>query len=412
MCEIAAVDPDRTSPEQAHQLAGNLYHEQGDGLGMVIVKRNEEEDKFEYETFSQVNPHWQTWWAFMRRNWNDAWRVFIHGRKLSTGEVNRDSTHPIDVDCPKCETDHLIHNGTIRNHEKIRKGLERNGHEFTTEVDTEVIAHKVGELPETIDDAGRKTHDVQGSVNYMLFAEDKILIHTERKYYVTDDLIITCRNRKSSGAFGEDEEFDYDQKKVRWAMARPDGTININEKKKWSSSTHNKYSTSGNSKSSRGSSSVSSKARTKWRQTKEAAAEQEVEETTESSADDQILEVYDDLLPTFDDTEAYEVAPGVIKVVDVHAGEEYIRRRDEPELYYYYATHRAYPGDETLKVADLFDADGNLRDAEEVNETVEKAKEERMVENISSATMEDVAERILVDEQAEDGDRRQGTGNQ
>lgn len=400
MCEIATVDPERTSPEQAHQLAGNLYHEQGDGLGMVVVKRNEEENKFEYDTFSQVNPHWQTWWAFIRRNWDDAWRVFIHGRKLSTGEVNRDSTHPINVDCPKCQAQHVLHNGTIRNHEKIRKGLKRNDHEFNTDVDSEVIAHKVGEFPETIDDVNRETHDVRGSVNYMLFSEDKILIHTQRKYYVTDDLIITCRNRKDSGAFDRGEDaFTYDEKNVRWAMAYPDGSIEINDRSKWSSSARSaKYGSSGNRNGSRGSN-VSAKSQEKWED------KQDEVKTTESDATDQVLQAYDELMPSVDDISACEVAPGVIRVENKDRGtKEFIKRRDEPELYYYYATHRSYPGDEVVKIADLFDSDGNLRDAREVNKVVEKAKEKEVVENMSSTTLDKVAERV------ESG--RHGTGNQ
>jgi glucosamine--fructose-6-phosphate aminotransferase (isomerizing) len=40
----------------------------------------------------------------------------------------------------------LIHNGIIENAPSIRKALEARGHEFTSETDTEVLAHLIGEL--------------------------------------------------------------------------------------------------------------------------------------------------------------------------------------------------------------------------------------------------------------------------
>ena len=40
----------------------------------------------------------------------------------------------------------LIHNGIIENYSKIRKELEKRGHEFQSETDTETLAHLIGEL--------------------------------------------------------------------------------------------------------------------------------------------------------------------------------------------------------------------------------------------------------------------------
>ena len=36
-----------------------------------------------------------------------------------------------------------MHNGIIENHEKLRAELERAGYEFSSETDTEVIAHRI-----------------------------------------------------------------------------------------------------------------------------------------------------------------------------------------------------------------------------------------------------------------------------
>jgi glucosamine--fructose-6-phosphate aminotransferase (isomerizing) len=37
----------------------------------------------------------------------------------------------------------IVHNGIIENHEELRTGLEKLGYEFTSETDTEVIAHRI-----------------------------------------------------------------------------------------------------------------------------------------------------------------------------------------------------------------------------------------------------------------------------
>ena len=37
----------------------------------------------------------------------------------------------------------LVHNGIIENHEELRAELQAAGYEFTSETDTEVIAHRV-----------------------------------------------------------------------------------------------------------------------------------------------------------------------------------------------------------------------------------------------------------------------------
>ena len=40
----------------------------------------------------------------------------------------------------------VIHNGIIENAQAIRTALEQRGHSFTSETDTEVLAHLIGEL--------------------------------------------------------------------------------------------------------------------------------------------------------------------------------------------------------------------------------------------------------------------------
>jgi glucosamine--fructose-6-phosphate aminotransferase (isomerizing) len=46
----------------------------------------------------------------------------------------------------------IVHNGIIENHEELRRDLERLGYKFTSETDTEVIAHRIHHHLQTLGD--------------------------------------------------------------------------------------------------------------------------------------------------------------------------------------------------------------------------------------------------------------------
>lgn len=66
-----------------------------------------------------------------------------HTRWATHGKVNDINAHP-HLDCSKKIA--IVHNGIIENFLEIRKMLERKGHKFESETDSEVIAHYVEEL--------------------------------------------------------------------------------------------------------------------------------------------------------------------------------------------------------------------------------------------------------------------------
>ena len=66
-----------------------------------------------------------------------------HTRWATHGEPNTINAHP-HTDCKGKIA--VIHNGIIENYASLKKNLEARGHKFTTETDTEVLAHLIEEF--------------------------------------------------------------------------------------------------------------------------------------------------------------------------------------------------------------------------------------------------------------------------
>ncbi|HEX6844754.1 MAG TPA: glutamine--fructose-6-phosphate aminotransferase, partial [Actinomycetota bacterium] len=66
-----------------------------------------------------------------------------HTRWATHGPPTDRNAHP-HVDCTG--TLAVIHNGIVENHEELRTRLEKDGHAFASETDTEVVAHLIEEV--------------------------------------------------------------------------------------------------------------------------------------------------------------------------------------------------------------------------------------------------------------------------
>jgi glucosamine--fructose-6-phosphate aminotransferase (isomerizing) len=65
-----------------------------------------------------------------------------HTRWATHGKPSKENAHP-HVDCR--QEIFLVHNGIIENYKELKEGLKRRGHRFSSETDSEVIAHLIEE---------------------------------------------------------------------------------------------------------------------------------------------------------------------------------------------------------------------------------------------------------------------------
>jgi glucosamine--fructose-6-phosphate aminotransferase (isomerizing) len=89
-----------------------------------------------------------------------------HTRWATHGEPTTQNAHP-HVDCKRSIA--VVHNGIIENYQAIKKRLESMGHKFTTDTDTEVIAHLIeefytDELEEAVQKASAQLEGTYGLV--------------------------------------------------------------------------------------------------------------------------------------------------------------------------------------------------------------------------------------------------------
>lgn len=192
MCEIAILDPSHRKNEFIANSAETIYHNMRDSLGVVAVK--DVGGGFEYEIYKTTDPEYAAVLDFVQQHAEDTSRFVIHGRLATTGDVNNVNAHPISIDCERCSVDYVLHNGIIRGHERLRESHEEQGHEYTSEVDSEVIAHQHQAVPSDFD-AGE--NDLFGhEPAYILLSEDNMYVYSSRRYRLTDDCRMALGNRK------------------------------------------------------------------------------------------------------------------------------------------------------------------------------------------------------------------------
>jgi len=222
------------------------------------------------------------------------------------------------MDCGKCDAKHVVHNGSVRNYANKRSQLATAGHDINTPVDSEIIGHKVGEIPDSIEDHNRRTYNFRGNLNYLVFAEDGILVRVSDKYHLADNFTMTCRPDELD-AFEEGTD-------TEWMRITPGGNIETKERVERQRRTSSTYRGVGRGKwGSRSSASTSS-------------------QSASGSSDDTHSIEYNDLIPDIDGMVAVRVSPRDIKLINTAADDKvttFINRDADPEEFYYYAEENA-----------------------------------------------------------------------
>ncbi len=119
----------------------------------AVGKISNLEDKLDYTHADSANP------------------IILHTRSATHGGVTEENAHPIS-DC--AGNIWVIHNGIVENYRQLRAQLLAEGHIFTSETDTEVIAHLIEKhFKGNLEDAVREAlQHVEGPYGLAVIARD------------------------------------------------------------------------------------------------------------------------------------------------------------------------------------------------------------------------------------------------
>lgn len=182
MCEIISAGTQSYNSGQHTNYAMQVYEAMGDSLGILALQ--DCGSRFEYEVFRSTDP--QEWEVadFIGENFDTTDLFVHHGRLATEGAVTKQHAHPLEIDCEQCDVDYVIHNGVMWGHQHTRNQFEDAGHEFTTNVDSEVIAHSHRDVP-TEFEGGMALAHFKRQPAYILANENSLYITTNGAYHLT-----------------------------------------------------------------------------------------------------------------------------------------------------------------------------------------------------------------------------------
>lgn len=226
MCEISVINPEPNDIQRLVDVCEAMYKRNNDGIGLVGVYP--EGDSFRYTEYKSTEFDENAIAGFFGGN-QDAWRVIAHCRLATAGGVSWDATHPIHVECNACDALKVIHNGIVTGHQPWMSSLEDEGHNFNTEVDTEVIAHALDDIPEEIENLDEENFGITGSLNFLVLGQDRILVRSGTKY----------QDRPGSFLMGRPVRCSWDGEKTKqWMLVHPDKEVQTapaSTQNRWSS---------------------------------------------------------------------------------------------------------------------------------------------------------------------------------
>ncbi len=135
MCGIVGVVSNNDVSKKLYNGLSNLEYRGYDSVGMCFVHNNKFNIKKGVGKLEEVNKKID----FLKFKGNAG---IAHCRWSTHGGATVENAHP-HVDCTNKIS--VVHNGIIENYSELKEELIKNGHKFSSETDTEVIAHLIEE---------------------------------------------------------------------------------------------------------------------------------------------------------------------------------------------------------------------------------------------------------------------------
>ncbi|MBN2518378.1 MAG: glutamine--fructose-6-phosphate transaminase (isomerizing) [Candidatus Altiarchaeota archaeon] len=132
MCGIAGYVGDGNATERLFEMLKRLEYRGYDSAGVALV----DEGITIFKDKGRVDE------VRKKAKTNNATSGIGHSRWATHGEPSQYNAHP-HSDCK--QTIAVVHNGIIENYSELRDGLRKRGHRFSSETDSEVIAHLIEE---------------------------------------------------------------------------------------------------------------------------------------------------------------------------------------------------------------------------------------------------------------------------
>src|SRR3989440_8217683 len=127
-----------------------------------------------------------------------------HTRWATHGKVSDENAHPHFDATGKIA---LVHNGVIENYQALKEQLRRDGdHKFTTETDTEVLAHLIGSIYQQLDgkdSRARLVNAVRSALKQVIGTYGVAIIHAD----IPDFIVGARRGSPLVLGVGKDENF-------------------------------------------------------------------------------------------------------------------------------------------------------------------------------------------------------------